>query len=123
MGRPLIEYALRAIPKDAFKRVAVVSQYGPVLDLAGKYGFISVENQDPAAGVSHTIRLGLDALQEMDAAMFMVADQPCLRPETVQAQICLLYTSWSFVPWTLPAGVIGTAMAPYPCCNPQPVFP
>ena len=71
MGRPLIEYALRAIPKDAFKRVAVVSQYGPVLDLAGKYGFISVENQDPAAGVSHTIRLGLDALQE----------------------ICLLYTS------------------------------
>lgn len=87
MGRPLIEYALRAIPKDAFKRVAVVSQYGPVLDLAGKYGFISVENQDPAAGVSHTIRLGLDALQEMDAAMFMVADQPCLRPETVQAQI------------------------------------
>ena len=63
MGRPLIEYALRAIPKDA------------------------VENQDPAAGVSHTIRLGLDALQEMDAAMFMVADQPCLRPETVQAQI------------------------------------
>ena len=36
MGRPLIEYALRAIPKDAFKRVAVVSQYVPVLDLAGK---------------------------------------------------------------------------------------
>lgn len=87
MGKPLIEHALSAIPKSAFKRVVVVSQHPSILELAKKYGFDGVMNDDPAAGISRTIGLGLDALGEVDAAMFMVADQPCLRQETVQGEI------------------------------------
>lgn len=87
MGKPLIEHALAAIPKSAFKRVAVVSQYHSVLELAAEYGFDAVLNDDPSAGISRTISLGLDALGEVDAAMFMVGDQPCLRQETIESQI------------------------------------
>lgn len=87
MGKPIIEHALLAIPKGAFKKVAVVSQYPSVLALAEDHGFEAVLNDDPAAGISRTISLGLDALGEVDAAMFMVGDQPCLRQETVQSQI------------------------------------
>lgn len=87
MGKPLIEHALSAIPKSAFKRVAVVSQYPSILSLAEKYGFSPVLNDEPEAGISRTISLGLDALGDVDAAMFMVADQPCLRHETVSQEI------------------------------------
>lgn len=83
MGKPLIEHALSAIPKNAFKRIVVVSQYPSVLVLAEEYGFEPVLNDDPDAGISRTITLGLHALGEVDAALFMVGDQPCLRPETV----------------------------------------
>ncbi|NCB31575.1 MAG: nucleotidyltransferase family protein [Clostridia bacterium] len=87
MGKPLVEHALSAIPKGAFKRVVVVSQYPSVLELGETYGFDSILNPDPAAGISRTITLGLDAIGEVDAAMFMVADQPCLRQETVLGEL------------------------------------
>lgn len=87
MGKPIVEHALAAIPKSAFKRVVVVSQYPKVLNLAAEYGFSTVLNDDPSAGISRTISLGLDALGEVDAAMFMVGDQPCLRQETVKSVI------------------------------------
>ncbi len=87
MGKPLISHALDAIPKSAFKRIVVVSQYPAILRMAEKAGFIAVENTDPSAGVSHTISLGLNALGEVDAAMFMVADQPCLQQDTIKALI------------------------------------
>lgn len=87
MGKPLILCALSAIPKAAFKKVAVVSQYPSVLEFAAEYGFDAILNDDPDAGISRTITLGLDALGDVDAAMFMVGDQPCLRQETVLGQI------------------------------------
>jgi molybdenum cofactor cytidylyltransferase len=39
---------------------------------------------------SDTVRLGLEALGDMDACMFLPADQPLLRPETVS----LLVSRW-----------------------------
>lgn len=89
-GRPLIDYALAAIPEERFARVVVVSQHQAILDMARARGFAAVHNPDPDAGVSLTIRLGLDALQPAaDAVLFMVADQPALRRESVARQIDL----------------------------------
>jgi molybdenum cofactor cytidylyltransferase len=85
--RSLIEHALAAIPADAFKTVVVVSQYDSILQLAQGYGFTALRNEKPEDGISHTIALGLDALEGVDAAMFMVADQPLLQQSSVQAQI------------------------------------
>ena len=77
-GKTLIERAMEAIPRDKLCRAAVVSQYDEALSMALDFDFLAVKNDRPEDGVSRTIRLGLDALGDVDAAMFMVADQPCL---------------------------------------------
>lgn len=86
-GKPLIEYALEAVPKEKFFRVAVVTQYPEVEAMASSHGFLPIHNPHPDWGISHTIRLGLEALGACDAALFQVSDQPLLRRETVSAEV------------------------------------
>ena len=83
-GTPLYARALDAVPEGVFHRVAVVTAIEPMLSLAAARGFLPVVNDRPALGVSRTIALGLDALGDVDGAMFLAADQPLLRPETVR---------------------------------------
>ena len=85
-GKPLIRRALEAVPAEEFSAVAVVTQYPEVEAMAAEFGFIPVRNPHPDWGISHTIRLGLEALGECDAALFQVSDQPMLRRETVAAE-------------------------------------
>ncbi len=86
-GSTLIERAMEAIPEDRLCAVAVVSQYAEILDMAKKRGFIAVLNDRPEDGVSRTIRLGLGAIGDADAAMFMVADQPCLTRKSAEGLV------------------------------------
>lgn len=80
----LIRRTLEAIPAQAFAEVCVVTQYGFVAELASEFGFAALRNDRPEDGVSRTIRLGLTHLQEeCDAVLFLVADQPFLRHETL----------------------------------------
>ena len=82
-GLTLIECALAAIPGDKLSQVVVVTQYPRVAELAQKYGFPSLRNEHPERGQSESVRLGLAALQDCDAVLFQVADQPKLQKETV----------------------------------------
>ena len=86
-GKPLIEHALAAVPREAFSRVAVVTQYDEVVSLAKEYGFTVVENHHPNRGISHSIRLGTEALRPCDAILYQVADQPLLRRESIAAEV------------------------------------
>ena len=86
-GKPLILRALEAVPAEEFSAVAVVTQYPEVEALASEFGFIPVHNPHPDWGISHTIRLGLEALGECGAALFQVSDQPMLRRETVKGEV------------------------------------
>lgn len=86
-GKPLILRALEAVPAEKFSAVAVVTQYPEVEELAKRFGFTPVHNPHPDWGISHTIRLGLEALGECGAALFQVSDQPLLRRETVAAEV------------------------------------
>ena len=61
-GKPLILRALEAVPAEEFSAVAVVTQYPEVEALASEFGFLPVHNPHPDWGISHTIRLGLEAL-------------------------------------------------------------
>lgn len=85
-GKPLIRRALEAVPAEEFSTVAVVTQYPEVEAMAAEFGFLPVRNPHPDWGISHTIRLGLEALGECGAALFQVSDQPMLRRETVAAE-------------------------------------
>ena len=86
-GKPLIEHALDAIPRESFSRVLVVTQHENVEAAAKKFGFETLRNEHPERGQSETIHLGTAALSDCDALCFMVADQPLLRRETLAREV------------------------------------
>ena len=89
-GRTLIRRALDAVPTEELLQTVVVASHPEILALAGDYGFLPCRNQAPCRGVSHTIRLGLDALGDCDGVLFLVCDQPLLRRESTQA-LCRMW--------------------------------
>lgn len=117
-GRSLILRALEAVPPDLFNQVIVVTQYPEILRLAGEFHFTAALNKHPEYGVSHTISLGLAALENCDGAMFLVSDQPLLRRKSVAA----LARLWLEHPDRIAAlghgGVRGN-----PCVFPAHLFP
>ena len=78
-GKTLLRRALEAVPASCFARVAVVTQYPQGMELAREMGFLPVENSRPDLGLSHTVALGMAHMQDMDAVLFQVSDQPLLR--------------------------------------------
>ena len=117
-GVALIRRALSAVPAERFSRVAVVTQYPEILALARDFSFTPVLNDTPEAGVSRSIALGLAAIGDCPGALFLVADQPLLRRESVDA----LVTLWQGKPEGIAAlghgGVRGN-----PCLFPSRLFP
>lgn len=82
-GKSLFSLALDAVPADTFARVVVVSQYEPLLQQARQAGFEAIVNDRPDDGISRTVRLGTQALRGCAGILYMVADQPLLRAESV----------------------------------------
>ena len=82
-GRMLIERTLEAVPREEFAAVCVVSQYEDIEELAGRYRFAAIHNAHPDWGISHTIRLGTEAMQDCDGILYLVSDQPLLRRDSV----------------------------------------
>ena len=117
-GIALIRRALSAVPAERFSRVAVVTQYPEIRDLAEAFSFTPVWNDAPEAGVGRSIALGLGAIGDCPGALFLVADQPLLRRESVNA----LVTLWGEKPEGIAAlghrGVRGN-----PCLFPARLFP
>ena len=117
-GAALIRRALSAVPAERFSRVAVVTQYPEILALARDFSFTPVLNDTPEAGVSRSIALGLAAIGDCPGALFLVADQPLLRRESLDA----LVTLWQGKPEGIAAlghgGVRGN-----PCLFPSRLFP
>lgn len=117
-GRTLLRRALEAVPADRLCRVAVVTRSGWAAAEAEGFGFLAVDNPCPEQGVSRTIRLGLEALGEVDAAMFQVADQPRLRRETAAALTELYLAHPDRIVGLSHGGVRGN-----PCIFPARFFP
>lgn len=117
-GKTLFCRTLEAIPAHCFARMVVVSRYAEFADCAGPLPFPFIYNDSPEKGISHTIQLGLNALQGCDGVLFCVSDQPLLRRETI-AQLTAL---WKKNPDKIAApahkGVRGN-----PCLFPARFFP
>ena len=64
-GRSLILRCLEAVPAEQFERVVVVTQYPEIMRLAKEFHFAAIHNQHPEIGLSHTIQLGLTALESI----------------------------------------------------------
>jgi len=89
-GQSLITLALRVIPQHRFARITMVTQYEEMANAAAEFGFDVIYNHHPDWGISHTVALGTEAMQECDAIMYQVSDQPLLRRESIEA-LCDLY--------------------------------
>ena len=89
-NRPMIEYAFDAVPTDKLCTVLTVTGSDQVAALAARRGFRCIRNDHPEKGLSHTIRLGTEALaEECSAILYMVSDQPLLRRKSVAGLIDL----------------------------------
>lgn len=83
-GKSLIRHAFEAVPKALFSCVTVVTQYPEVEELSEEFGFHAIHNPHPDYGISHTILLGTQAMEDCDAILYMVSDQPLLGKNTVE---------------------------------------
>ncbi len=117
-GQPLIRRALEAVPHEKLHTVLVVTQYASVAAMAAEYGFTAIENNHPEKGISHTIALGLQALPLVDAALFMVADQPYLRRRSVADLIDFYRQAPDMIAAVGHGGIHGN-----PCLFPARFFP
>lgn len=77
-GRPMVCYALESAKALQAARTVVVTGSQEIARLADAYGARVVINDAPELGQSHSIRLGVHAVREMDAVLLMVCDQPQL---------------------------------------------
>ena len=116
-GKSLIYRALEAVPKELFAKVVVVTQYPQVEELAQKFQFSCIKNEHPDWGISHTIKLGTRAMQECDAILYMVSDQPLLANSSV-AQVV---ESWKKNP-TCIVGASHNGKRGNPCIFPKDFF-
>ena len=80
LGRPMIHRALDAT-EGLFDRRVVVTRHESVAALCRERNVEAVLHDLPHR--SDTVRLGLEALGEVDCCMFLPGDQPLLRRETV----------------------------------------
>ena len=78
-GRPMIQMALDAT-EGLFARRVVVTRHEDVAALCREQGIEVLLHDLPHR--SDTVRLGLEALGELDGCMFLPGDQPLLRRET-----------------------------------------
>lgn len=84
-GKPLYRHALELLSALSGTETVVVSQYPEIEEDARALGFHAVHNPDAAEGITASLRCGVCALPEADWYACFVADQPNLRPETVNA--------------------------------------
>lgn len=79
-GKPMIQRALDAT-EGLFTRRVVVTRHESVAELCREQNVEVVLHDLPHR--SDTVRLGLEALGDLDCCMFLPGDQPLLRRETV----------------------------------------
>ncbi|MBQ3357085.1 MAG: nucleotidyltransferase family protein [Oscillospiraceae bacterium] len=116
-GKTLIRRALEAVPGDVLSAVTVVTQYPEVERLAEEFGFSHIKNEHPDYGISHTIRLGTQAMRDCDAIVYMVSDQPLLERASVERVVACWQENPSYIVGAAHNGKRGN-----PCIFPQEFF-
>lgn len=117
-GKTLLRRALEAVPPDAFSAVRVVVSRPDAAALAEEFGFCAVLNPHPERGQSSSVRLGLEELTGCAGVLFLVADQPLLRRDTVARLVRVFQSDPSALVCAAHGGVRGN-----PCLFPARFFP
>jgi molybdenum cofactor cytidylyltransferase len=88
-GKPLSGWIFEALRSAGCApcTVTVVWHDPDIAVLAESYGFNTCFNPNPEEGQAASIRLGLAASKEAEAYMFLTADQPLLRGQTISGML------------------------------------
>lgn len=86
-GATVIGQFLSRFPYTLFQKVIVVYGDIQVAEIAGQYPVVLCHNQNPEAGKSHSIQLGVSLSTAEDGMMFIVADQPLLTRNSIQTLV------------------------------------
>lgn len=86
-GKPLVEYALSAIPAEYRPNTLVVTCHEGVKAAAARYALADLPNPLAEEGIAAGIRQATEAFHGCDGILFLVADQPLLRVETVTGML------------------------------------
>ena len=86
-GKPLICYALDALASLRAERTAVVTGDARHAQLSRERGFDVACNAEPERGQGHSIALGMAAMEGMDAALLLAADQPNLTADSLRSLV------------------------------------
>lgn len=80
--KPVLSHVLDSLPKDKFQRIIAVVSSDHVADLCRAHG---VEVLQYSGGPqSETLRLGLDAVGDVDGCMFILGDQPLCKGASIE---------------------------------------
>ena len=83
-GIPLIEHTLLKLTKLPANGIYVVTQYPEIINLANHYNMTPIMNFEAMTGQASSIRIGLSH-SNSDQVLLIVADQPYIRQETLEA--------------------------------------
>lgn len=87
-GKPLYRHALDIFRCFPWVCRAVVTGNEEIARAAAEAGMEPVENQNPEKGISHSLKLGMEALRKrekgLDGILFSVCDQPGLHGALIQ---------------------------------------
>lgn len=83
IDRPLIDYILSSLPTKYFDDIVAVVSSDGVQQKVEEHNIRTIYNYSPDQGISSSIKLGIEALKDVDACMFCVSDQPLLTSETI----------------------------------------
>lgn len=116
-GKPLATWALAcagAAPAD--RHVLVLGRDRTKIVALAPPGFVMVDNPSPDDGLASSLRLGLAALGEVDAAAILLADMPEIAPALVEALFAALGSRYASVPrhggqWGNPVALSAAAIA------------
>lgn len=83
----VISQFLGQFPFAQFENVIVIYHDQQVADIARTFPLSLSHNDNPRAGKSHSIKLGLAATNSLNGILFAVADQPLLKPDSISRLI------------------------------------
>lgn len=86
-GKAIIEHVFATCKQCNFEQVYVVTKYEAIYELAKTYGYIPLLNTDAYKGMSESIKKAVHACYECDQIMFLTADQPYIKANTLNT-IC-----------------------------------
>lgn len=87
-GKALYEESLDKLSKFSPCYQVVVTRFPEIEEHAEKCGIVTVQNEEPERGISHSLKLGLraclEARPELSGILFLVCDQPDLQEKTIE---------------------------------------